>query len=310
MRFDLQRITAIFFASLGVFAAAPVLSQTFPSAAGSRLETTPGAMASAPVGLSATGAPGSQPTYRLVSIKGGEKGLRTEFDPDQLALLEKLNRRDLPHLAMAKTLVVPEEWLADELLYSPLPLSWPDAEGQPKMLIVDQRAQVFGAYESGRLVRWGPISSGSQSRPTPTGLFHLNWRSKGRSSTDNPDWYMPWYFNFDLARGLAFHQLDLPGAPESHACIRMLERDAQWLYDWGEGGKVDAKRKQRISTGTPVLVQGEYDFYSPPPWLELATLAARLELPELPASIRQAPRPALPDAPSGAVALGAGAGLQ
>src|SRR5689334_5785407 len=136
MRFAPRQIVAIFFSSLSVLTVAPALSQTLPPAADAVLETTPDVMASAPVELSATGVPGSQRTYRLASIKGGQKGLLTEFDPDQLALLEKLNRRDLPHLAKAKTLVVPEEWLADELLYSPLPLSWPEAEGQYKMLVV------------------------------------------------------------------------------------------------------------------------------------------------------------------------------
>jgi len=36
-------------------------------------------------------------------------------------------------------------------------------------------------------------------------------------------------------RGHSFHQYELPGHPASHGCIRLLERDATWIYDWGKG---------------------------------------------------------------------------
>src|SRR5688572_27480582 len=39
----------------------------------------------------------------------------------QLALLEKLNRADLAHLARLPELVVPAEWHDDELRYTPFP---------------------------------------------------------------------------------------------------------------------------------------------------------------------------------------------
>ncbi|HVR98562.1 MAG TPA: L,D-transpeptidase [Thermoanaerobaculia bacterium] len=236
----------------------------------------PGLPVEAPPVLPA-GPPTRDRTYQLVTVPGSAKGLRERFTPEQLALLEKLNRRDVPHLARAEALIVPTEWLPDELLYSPLPGTW--AESYSKALVVDQASQTFGGYELGRLVRWGPVSSGRKSRPTPSGLFHLNWRSKGRRSTDNPDWYMPWYFNFHAGRGLAFHQLELPGRPASHACVRLLERDAVWLYGWGKGWSFDEKRKAVPGTGTPVLILGSYDFDAPSPWLSLDWLARGIELP-------------------------------
>jgi lipoprotein-anchoring transpeptidase ErfK/SrfK len=226
-------------------------------------------------------APTRDRTYEAVTVPNGVKGLRERFVPEQLALLEKLNRRDVPHLARAKVVIVPTEWLAEERLYSPLPLTWAAAQAHPKALVVDQPSQTFGAYENGHLVRWGPVSSGRKSRPTPAGLFHLNWRSEGRRSTDNPDWYMRWYFNFHNTRGLAFHQLELPGLPASHACVRLLARDAVWLYDWGEGWVLDARRREVLTPGTPVVVAGAYDFAAPPPWLSLDQLARGVELPAL-----------------------------
>src|SRR3982751_2991278 len=45
---------------------------------------------------------------------------------------------------------------------------------------------------------------------------------------------MAWHFNFENALGLAFHEYTLPAKPDSHGCIRLLQRDAKWLYEWGE----------------------------------------------------------------------------
>lgn len=218
-------------------------------------------------------------TYRLEMPPGGLKGLRARFDDSQLALLQELNRVDLDHLVRLDRLVVPDVWDADELTYSPLPRSWPWAEGQPKVIMVHQPAQVFGAYEYGRLVRWGPVSSGRRTNQTPTGTFHLNWKSEGRHSTVDPEWFMRWYFNFDNRAGLSFHEYALPGRPASHACVRLLTSDARWLYDWGEGWQLDPSRRHVLTAGTPVLVLGSYDFTAPPPWRLPEFLARGLELP-------------------------------
>jgi hypothetical protein len=78
---------------------------------------------------------------------------------------------------------------------------------------------------------------------------------------------MPWYFNFQNERGLSFHTFALPGWPASHACIRLLERDAKWLYDWGEEWKLDEKGWTVLNLGTTVWILGQYDFGSPPAWL-------------------------------------------
>jgi hypothetical protein len=189
----------------------------------------------------------------------------------QLALLEKLNRADLAHLARLPALVVPAQWHDDELQYSPFPLAYPAAAGVPKLLVVDQPGQAFGAYERGRLVRWGPVSTGRRAARTPSGDFRLNWRSRGRHSTVNPKWYMEWYFNFDNAGGLALHQYALPGYPASHGCIRLLERDAIWIYEWAE-------------SGTPLVIAGQYAFGEPPPWRARDYPAHRIDLPARPTS--------------------------
>jgi len=144
-----------------------------------------------------------------------------------------------------------------------------------------QAAQAFAAYEQGRLLRWGPVSSGRRAYPTPSGLFHLNWRSRGRHSSVNPQWYMEWYFNFDNVRGFALHSYTLPGYPASHACVRLLERDAIWIYEWGDGWTL-GKRGQVLERGTPLLIVGQYGFDAQPPWRSLEHLARGIDLPEAP----------------------------
>jgi hypothetical protein len=110
-------------------------------------------------------------------------------------------------------------------------------------------------------------------------MFHLNWRTLGRHSTVNPQWYMDWYFNFHNARGLALHHYALPGYPASHACVRLLERDAIWMYDWGKGWTLD-RRGEIVQQGTPLIINGHYAFGAPPPWRSLERLAEGINLPE------------------------------
>jgi hypothetical protein len=216
--------------------------------------------------------------YELV--EGGlDKKLRQQLGPDRLALLEKLNRADVAHLRRLPALVMPTSEDGDELRHSPFPLTYGWAGGYPKAIVVHLPSQAFGAYEHGSLVRWGPISSGSAKDPTPSGLFHLNWKSRGRHSSENPAWFLRWYFNFERKRGIAFHQHPLPGRPVSHACVRLLERDAVWLYEWGERRVLD-KQGNVVAPGTPVLILGQYDHDAPPPWLSLDWLAEGVALPE------------------------------
>jgi len=216
------------------------------------------------------------PTYRAEPLAAGE--LPKRFSPEQLSLLEKLNRRDLVHLARLTEIIVPETWSADELSYSPLPAEWAWAALLPKALIVHQPAQVFGAYEFGKLVRWGPVSTGRKETPTPAGSYNLTWRSKSRRSTDNDAWVLKWYFNFINARGVSFHEFDLPGAAASHACVRLLARDAMWIYEWGDQWVLSADRTAVETPGTPVVIQGVVDFKNPTPWTAAAFWSAPLTL--------------------------------
>ncbi len=219
--------------------------------------------------------------YRVERQTNQTEPLARRFSDAQLALLEKLNRADLDALEKLPDLVAPESWDAPELSHSVLPGRYPSAVSVPKLLIVYLPGQLFGAYEWGVQVRWGPVSSGGAGSPTPAGFFHLNWRSPGHTSTVDPAWFMPWYFNFGNREGLAFHEYALPGLPASHGCIRLLQRDAQWLFEWGEGWTLDEHGVRILKQGTPVSIVGEYDYDAAPPWRALKWLGRNVDLPEL-----------------------------
>jgi len=227
--------------------------------------------------------------YRIEARADRTGSLRERFNQRQLALLEKLNRADVEHLEQLPVLVVPESWSEDELSSSVLPVRYGSSERWSTFLVVYLPGQLFGAYEFGRLVRWGPVSSGRRSHPTSAGQFALNWRSTGRASTVDPDWFMRWYFNFGNRDGLAFHEYSLPGYPASHGCIRLLASDAQWLFEWGQTWLLDASGTRVLTPGTPVFIIGRYDFDAPPPWRSLTWLSHAVALPSTSMTVTPTP---------------------
>lgn len=224
--------------------------------------------------------------YRRVLIEGAESvtALRKQLGADGLSLLLKVNRLDLEHVRQGDSLMVPES-VAESQALSPFPdyISSPSAQ----LLVVSRRVQAFAAYENGMLVRWGPTSTGRKETQTPAGLYHTNWRAKLRRSSDNDQWILPWLVNFENQRGISFHQFDLPGYPASHACVRLLEPDARWIFDWAEQWVLTEDRRSVVVHGTPVVVFGDYAYDATPPWKRLVEdpLAATVGIPELQAAL-------------------------
>jgi len=217
--------------------------------------------------------------YRLETPP--QAALAEVLEDEQIGILEKLNRADRVHLGRLRRVVFPDQWVIDERAYSPMPMQYDSASALPKALVVVLDIQAFGAYEHGRLSRWGPVSTGARGSTTRVGRLSLNWKSSGRTSTVNREWFMPWYFNVRNEEGVAFHAYALPGRPASHGCIRLLERDAIWLFHWGEEWTLDSEGRVR-GPGTPVLITGRYDFDAPPPWIDVEALAAPMPLPDFP----------------------------
>ena len=200
-----------------------------------------------------------------------EKTMEWNLDslsPEKLNIIMALNRIDYADVWRTDSLIAPEN-LSDELInYTPFPKNIQSIQSVRKLLIVSYKIQAFATYENGILTRWGPVSMGKKSTPTPVGLFHTNWKSKETISTIDSGWVLKWYFNFDNFEGVSLHEYELPGFPASHACIRLYPEDAYFFYYWAEQWILESDFK--ISAyGTPIIIFGEYSFGKRKPWLYL-----------------------------------------
>ena len=177
-----------------------------------------------------------------------------------------INRLDTRHIVIGDTLCVPDTLPPDFLFFSPFPRNLTVLDSVPKILIFSYPVQAFAAYDSGRLVRWGPTSMGKRSTPTPEGLFSTNWKAKVTTSTVNEEWILPWAFNIDNFNGISIHQFELPGYPASHSCARLLQKDAEWIYYWADQWILTRDEERIKAYGTPVIIYGKYNYHTPPPW--------------------------------------------
>lgn len=197
------------------------------------------------------------------------KELESRLGEEAFTAILKINRTDREHIRAGATLIIPAV-SADVMNLAPFPAELAIARSVPKLLLVSRRVQAFGAYESGRLVRWGPTSTGKKSTPTPAGLYHTNWKARETRSSIDQSWVLPWCFNLDNFSGVSFHKFDLPGYPASHGCVRLLEEDAKWIYGWADQWTLSRDNKTIMTFGTPVLIFGNYVYGEKPLWKKLA----------------------------------------
>ncbi len=193
-------------------------------------------------------------------------------------LVELLNRVLIRNLEIGDTLVIPNRFNLDFRAYSPFPRYYPGGRDFDKLFIIDKSIQAFGAYEYGKLVRWGVVNTGSPENPTPNGRFNFNWKEEYRISSLSPPgelWEMYWVFNFHDARGIHVHQYPMPtGGPTSLGCVRLIDADAKWIFYWADpwqttagGTGVESRKGKIIKQGTTVLVIGEDPVGRPQPFL-------------------------------------------
>lgn len=207
--------------------------------------------------------------YHAIAVtKESIPEIKSEYDSAKMRVILAINRVDAAKWQRLDTLIVPDTFVADFKQYAPFPKQVSSIEKVHKMILYSQSIQAFGAYENGQLVRWGPISTGKKSTPTPNQLYHTNWRSKKTVSTIDDEWIMEWYFNMGNFSGVSMHQYEMPGYPASHACVRLYKEDAIWFYNWCKSWVLD-KKGQIAAYGTPTLVFGDYPFGKRKPWRAL-----------------------------------------
>ena len=209
--------------------------------------------------------------YSIITINDSmRKQFRKDHTKEQLEMIAALNRIDGNKLLYLDSIVVMDSLNEEWLSYSPFPDSIPLVSDINKIIFISYPIQAFSFYVKGKLVYWGPVSMGKKSTPTPLGFFHTNWKSKLQISTENPEWLLPWYFNIVNSSGVSFHQYQLPGYPASHACIRLREQDAHWIYIHADQWKLDESQRQILCEGTPLFIYGNYAFGKARSWYALA----------------------------------------
>jgi len=105
----------------------------------------------------------------------------------------------------------------------------PPTQG-PLLLAVSIAKQTVTLYDSGVAVAKAPVSTGTASHPTPTGIFSViekQWWHRSNLYSAAP---MPFMQRITWS-GVALHMGDLPGYAASHGCIRLPESFALRL--WG-----------------------------------------------------------------------------
>jgi len=181
------------------------------------------------------------------------------FTKEQQYTIAALNRIDTDHINGRDTLVVPNEFKGAFIDYTPFPRKLDNLTEVPKIVIFSYPIQAYAVYEKGSLVKWGPTNMGKKSAQTPRGLFFTNWKGRKVRSTVDDEWILNWNFNISNSGGVGWHQYALPGYPASHSCLRLLDADAQWLYNWADQWVLADKKTLKVK-GTPVIVFGDYTF--------------------------------------------------
>ena len=113
----------------------------------------------------------------------------------------------------------------------------------PMFLVIDLTRQRVLLYRGGVPFAASTISSGSEGRETPTGVFTILQKEVVHRSGTYDDAPMP-YMQRLTSKGVAMHAGNLPGYPASHGCIRLPKLFAKLLYGVTE-------------LGTPVMITDE-----------------------------------------------------
>jgi lipoprotein-anchoring transpeptidase ErfK/SrfK len=204
-------------------------------------------------------------TYTLENTK---EWLKANESAENLEIAIAVNRTDKAFFTKMDSVIIPTDRSGDIAFYLPFPVEVPYLADVDKILFFSYPTQTFAAYENGILTYTGPTNMGRKKDLTPTGLFFTNWKAEETISTFDDEWKLLWNFNIENKKGVGFHQYDLPGYPASHSCLRLLEKDAKYLYEWADQWVLVDDENVKFK-GTPVIVFGSYNFDAPKPWLQL-----------------------------------------
>lgn len=187
----------------------------------------------------------SNPLYECIKVKKHNSWSQLFPNLRENELVKKLNRTN-DFLYPGMILVVPKN-LEKVTLLDISPFSLHKKTHYEKLIFISKKLLAWAAFDkNGKQLNWGPISAGSASCPaplncaTPNGIFHIQHK-KGLHcysksfpemiSGEKGGAYMPYCMYF--YKGYALHGSEnLPGYNASHGCIRLFNKDAQWLNEY------------------------------------------------------------------------------
>ena len=100
----------------------------------------------------------------------------------------------------------------------------------PLHIIVSIGSQRVKIYDGADVIAEAPVSTGTATHPTPTGVFSVIQKNRFHKSNIYSDAPMPFMQRLTWS-GVALHEGKLPGYPASHGCIRLPSEFAHRL--WG-----------------------------------------------------------------------------
>jgi hypothetical protein len=107
---------------------------------------------------------------------------------------------------------------------------WRDVptSGAPR-LVISLSDQLAFLYRGDTLIAVSTVSTGTDSHPTPTGIFPILEKRTFYRSEKYENAPMPFMQRID-DYGIALHAGQLPGYPASHGCIRLPSKFAAKLF--------------------------------------------------------------------------------
>ncbi|HJV34945.1 L,D-transpeptidase, partial [Geomonas sp.] len=164
---------------------------------------------------------------------------------------------------------------------------YPEAEQEPRFILIDQNEMFLGAYEFGKLVLSTPVAVGIEGMRLKNGSYEIDAVDRRHESSlykvEGTDRYYPMHYALRLfvekhEEGWTtywLHGRDIPGYPASHGCIGLYDEemqkeyyhapshpilmDAKKLYLWVLGEEEDPQTLHHLSKSesVKVLIMGE-----------------------------------------------------
>ena len=106
----------------------------------------------------------------------------------------------------------------------------PREAGEPIMAIVSIKSQQVTFYDAQGWILRAPVSTGTEGRETPAGVFAVVEKKKDHRSNMYDDAWMPNMHRITW-NGIALHGGPLPGYAASHGCVRLPFGFAEKLFD-------------------------------------------------------------------------------